>query len=300
MEKYKEALVWRIYLVRRLLSEAATLQENTLPISRMKTVLTLDHAIELLTATLLSHLGISVDKDCPLPKMLAQLTSKVPDLQQFKSHIDSLRRLRNLVQHDGIVPSFEDIRQLVPYAEVFVRTAVETVLRQKLEQFLPVLLINDGDAREHLLQAEQALWERDFPKATREAAIAFEIGWRNFILSQRNKIPYTLGEQISEHIVQFFKKVAKTIGSSMSNLYIEAESLRNDLNLLTQILDMLQYGIDLHSYYRFKRIAPRVCLYPNGLEVYEPKDFSPSQADALFAVDFALSSLLTLQQWKTE
>ena len=97
-------------LVREALLDVIRASGDLSPLSRMKVVLALDQAIELLLSSLLPSMGVSVRRDWSLPKMLSEICVSESSLESHRAPIERLRRLRDRVQHDGIVPSAEDGR----------------------------------------------------------------------------------------------------------------------------------------------------------------------------------------------
>lgn len=308
------SLINRIYLVRQLLYEALQLMGDNFPVSRMRIFLSLDHAIEILLSTLLSELNVTVDRSWGLPKMLEELISQKPKLGSHRTPIERLRRLRDRVQHDGIVPSPEDVRQASLEAEAFIRGAVREVLDQELEEFSPIMLIADEKAREHLKKAEQALQQGDYSAATKEAAAGFAIGWRNFTPRLSNRFPYLFSEKLLRELSHIIGKAMKGAAEKVkvdtfkhfadsfeSKLHSSKPSYELDalLKELIEPIEMAQYGIDMHGYHRFQQITPPVSWFWGSEEpkVHTLPNWSPSQQDALFAFDFAITSLLRLQHW---
>ncbi|MCL4553314.1 MAG: hypothetical protein M1305_07180 [Candidatus Marsarchaeota archaeon] len=105
MNQENEAVIWRLYLVREMVHDAFQSSGDVVAFARMKAVLVLDHSVELLLSTLLPRLNVSVARDWSLPKMLEELCLRKLELQSHRTPIERLRRLRDRVQHDGIVPS---------------------------------------------------------------------------------------------------------------------------------------------------------------------------------------------------
>ncbi len=310
MNSREEAVMFRLYLVRQLLNESLQLIGDTFPLSRMKVILSLDHAIEILLATILPILGIKVDRNWGIPKMLEELSSCKSPLQSHQTPIERLRRLRDRVQHDGVIPSLEDVRQYAVQAEVFVRDTIREVLGKELEELSPIELINDTDVREHLRKAELALQDHDNKTAVKEAAIGFEIGWRKFKVQLINQgVYFSRADQIANELARAIGEAAEEAAKHIYNPTIEefARKLKWELNSfrlrdvlaeLTEPFELSQYGIDIKDYVRFKQIAPYVnwTLGSNEPLVTEPPNWSPKQSDALFALDFVCTAILQLQK----
>lgn len=304
----REDLVYRIYLVRQMLSEALQEPDDALPFKRMRVILTLDHAIEMLLGTALSELGIRVRRDSPLPDLLQQLCQQCPGLASHQTPIQRLRELRNNVQHSGIIPSPEDVRQGKIRAESFIRDTVREVFGQELEAFAPSALIGDEKARLHLQEAERALIESDYEKALTEATISFKIGLLAFY---RQTAPYgswasRISEKLLREIGSAAEKAAQKVRDDQFKRFadhfeqeLRSFHLRDTFEEILEPLELARYGIDLRDYTRFVEVTPHAfwLLGEDEPQVIKPPDWRPSQQDALFAVDFACRALLQLQHW---
>jgi len=306
----QESLIRRIYLGRQMLFDALQIAGQNLPIARMRCILSLDHAVEMIAVTLLSELGITVDRNWSLPKMLEELSERKEDLKSYRQPIERLRRLRDRVQHDGVVPSPEDIRQFVGQVEAFIRDAIREVLGKELEECSLVSLVADEQAREHLKNSEEALARNDFRGAVKEVAISFAFYWRNF----RDRV--YLYRSWTEHIADKFaqaigdaaREAARKTTETNIRKYLEqcakefawqlrSFKIREVFEQLAEPLELARYGVDMTAYSRFQGIAPRVFWVIGGKEplVFEPSGWSPTQQDALFALDFVCTALLQLQ-----
>jgi len=300
-----QAVVFRIYLARQALQEAVQHTSDPLPFTRMRLIWALDNAIELLLCTLLPEMGVRVERNWSLQKMMEELAGKKSLLQSHRTPIERLRRLRDRVQHDGIIPSPEDVRQAAVQAESFIRDAVREVLGKELEKVSPAELIQDEKAREHLLEAEKSLQNNDYRLAVREAAVAFDLGWTSFRLHSSPRWRRHLGEELVNEIANAAKNAARA-GSQEIKMFarkfaeeLERSHVRQKLEELIEPLELARYGVDMSIYTRFKQVTPRV-YWTFGREephIFEPNDWAPSKLDAMFAIDFACTALLQLQAW---
>jgi len=146
MNEAQIALARRLYLARRMLSEGIEDAKNASDLARMRAILALDHAVELVVATLLSELRIDVKPKTFLPEMLRALCNEREALKSHLMPIVTLHNRRNAVQHEGLVPSTEEVRLQAVYAEGFVRDSVREVENKELEEIsLASLIVNDRE-----------------------------------------------------------------------------------------------------------------------------------------------------------
>ena len=91
MVQLEEPILRRIYLARQMLNEGVIHSQDPSPLARMRAVLALDHAIEMLLSTLLPLLGISVDRNWSLSTMVGKFCEKKPAISPHKTPIERLR-----------------------------------------------------------------------------------------------------------------------------------------------------------------------------------------------------------------
>jgi hypothetical protein len=313
MDPTHEALIWRLYLVREILLDALDLASDALPVGRMRAVLSLDQASELLLSVVLPLPGLDVtpQRDWPLQKMLDELCQRKPALQPYRAGIGRLRRVRDRVQHDGVVPSAEDIRQMRLQTDAFIRDVVREVLQKELEELSPVEFISYDEARHHLLEAERALRMDDYETAVTEAAIGFSIGRQQFHAetlsyeSWSRRLIDRLLNDLGEAATKAARRVRSTELKEFASGFdsnVHSFGLASAFQELVEPLEIARYGLDAHRYARFKEVTPYVywTLGGDNPKVSVPDEWNPSQEDALVALDFATVSLIQLGRWKTK
>src|SRR5581483_2520124 len=190
-----------------MLRESLQLSTSALPTARMRVVLTLDHAVELTATTLLEPLDIHVPQHWYIPKMLEALAGKVPSLAPHRAGMERLHGHRDHVQHQGIVPSPEDIRLFMAQADSFIRDAVAEVLKRDLDEFSPIELVSDEAAKARLQSAREAIAAGDYRTALRDAAVGFALG--SFIWRSQNRGPSSRSGYLA-------RRVADAIGGAAS------------------------------------------------------------------------------------
>ena len=305
-----EHVTWRLNLVREALLDIMRISSDQTPLSRMKVILGLDQAIELLLSTLLPYLAVSVSRDRSISKMLSEVCALKPGLGSHTTHVERLRRLRNQVQHDGVVPSQEDVQLMIAVAEAFVRDTVREVCGNELEELSPISIIEQPEARSHLEKSQQALLDGDFGTATTEAAIAFYYGWSRFKRAQPRFRSW--GEELCELLIESIGEAATSAARGISR-FSQDETIsefasgfdRNIRSLNTRValedilepIDLGRLGVDISDYARFQELTPEVFETLGGPQphFHPPENYSPSQQDALFAFGLATSTLTKLQ-----
>lgn len=297
----------RLYLARERLREGVELQSDPTPLARMRGVLALDDAVELVVITLLSLRGIKPKEDAPLAKLLEDLVGRHPALGSHSGPLQRLRRVRNLVKHLGVVPSPEDLRLSAVEAESFARAAVPAVTGLTLEQTSPLAAIEEEDLRTRRVTARAKFEEGDYLTGCVEASLAFALGCRRFEFKRRGENRDAV-ERAADDFIDLLRGAAESgswnstdrdrgfssFCSALERSRYKVRDIFDELALPTRLARM---GIDLAELERFEGVTPRVTAQDRGEwgEVVTARELTPTRDDASFALDFATRSLLGLQ-----
>lgn len=310
-----EDLLFRLYLGRELLLGGAEGSVGPLPTDRMKAVLQLDHSTELLLLTLLPLTGERPRREDNLPTLLQRLTEAKQALASHRGAIERIRRLRDRVQHDGLIPSPEDARTAAVETESFARAAVREILQCELEELTLVSLVEDPQAVEHLLRAEDLMRGSDYEGTCKEAAVAFALGRRN-ILSEA--FPVVRARGGGEIVRRLFREIGEAARRAVprghrNELSDFAQKFQSELSrrdfFIGDLFEPLEgslllagLGISLRDLRRFEEVTPHVALTlgENGVHVASTEGWSPSREEAAYSLDFATRSLLLLERWIKE
>ncbi|GIU97422.1 MAG: hypothetical protein KatS3mg013_1225 [Actinomycetota bacterium] len=308
-------VIFRLHLVRELLQSAAERAAEGLPTDRMQVVLQLDHSTELLLVTLLPLAGKHPRRQDNLPVLLGQLIEAEPSLASHRPAIERIRRLRDRVQHDGLIPSSEDARTAALETESFARAAVRAILGRELEELTLVSLVKDEEIAERLRRAEEFLKSAHHRAAIEEAAVAFELGSRKILAEA---IPLTRALSGRETAGRFLREIGEAARRAASTSRRNPELaefarrfadelrdrefwLRDLLEPLGRPLLLAELGIPLRDFRRFDEIAPEVVLtVGDDARTYAPEEWTPSREEAAYALDFATRALLVLEKWVEE
>jgi len=174
-ETVAENILFRLYLARQALNDGRHAADDPLPFGRMKALTSLDDAAEWTTLALLQALNRPPKRNAALSEHLDVLVAKKPELGSHRTPLERLRRLRDRVKHDGVVPSQEDARQASVEVESFMRAAVRSALDQELDGLSPAALLPASVARIRLISAGSALERGDYNQTIVDAAVAFAV-----------------------------------------------------------------------------------------------------------------------------
>jgi len=92
-----------------------------------------------------------------------ELLEKINDLP-LREQIRGLHQVRNVVQHQGDIPSAEPVIKYKGYVEDFFRRVCDQLLNVSYEQLYLSVLVESEVLRQRLLEAEQALESGDFKR----------------------------------------------------------------------------------------------------------------------------------------
>lgn len=302
--------IYRLYLARERLRDGITEQSGPSPLGRMRGILALDDAVELVVVTLLPVLGIRPQRDASLANLLGALVNARPALSSHSGPVERLRRLRDRVKHDGIVPSGEDLRLNAVEAESFVRAAVSAVTDLTLEQTSPLEAIQGEDIKAHLITATAKLDEGDYVEVCIAASQAFALGRRRFEFKTEGLGGRDVMDRSLDDLVNWLSRAAQKAAASARDAEIrhfaqklgsalreERSSARDLFDGLALPIKLARLGIDLTEFERFERLTPHINVQSRGdwCEVVMTRTLTPNRQDAFFVLDFVIRSLLGLQ-----
>jgi hypothetical protein len=303
--------MYRLYLARERLRDGIVLQNEPSPLARMRGILALDDAVELVVITLLQLLSIPSPKDQSLAGLLGPLVKERPALGSHNLPVTRLRRLRDRVKHDGVVPSAEELRLNAVEAESFVRAALVEVTGLTLEQVSPLEAIEDGELKALLVAGATKLDAGDYLGATIEASQAFAMGRRRFEfameIARRDR---DVSRTTLDALIAFLSHAAARAGAKSSDSTVasfgrrlgdalkeERSFARNLFEDLARPTKLAALGIDLVEFEQFERLTPHVLVQDRGewCRVSLLRPFTPNKVDAFFVFDFAARALLSMQ-----
>lgn len=310
-----ETLDPRLFLIRRALQEAQRNSSDHLPYSRMSVVLVLDHALEMTIITSLSRLGVTVRREWNMPGLLNAVEDKLPDQAAYRNSIARFRRLRDRVQHDGVIPSKEESDNMLLISINYIRDMIRSAFTIELEQITLSNSLSDADTKARIQQAEECLECQDYNSAVSHSAIAFRIGTSNMQMSS----PYTRSysrEVAHEFTRSLEREVRQSIRRVSSSSRSEANSavgqfatelsrnlgnsfqIRSVIEKLANPFELAAYGIDINEYIRFNSLLPHIIwtLGSESPEVIIPDNWQRNQQEAMFSIEFAVSALIQLER----
>lgn len=236
------------------------------------------------------------------------------DLASHRPAFERIRGLRNQVQHDGVVPSLEEVRTATLETETFARAAVREILGRELEELTLVSLVKDAEAAEHLRRAEERLRRGEHKATCEQAAIAFTLG-RSKILAEAYPVSRARsGAEMARRLLREIGEAARRAAPTGRNRELSefaarfarelsgrGFSLGDALEPLARPLLLAELGISLRDLRRFDEVTPEVFpTFGGGVQVDWTEDRTPTKEEAAYALDFATRALLVLERWVEE
>jgi hypothetical protein len=127
-------------------------------VSRMLAIHHFDNAVEIILKCVAVKQGITPRKKY---FYFEELLDRVSDLP-LKEQVRGLHQIRNIVQHQGDIPSVESVFKYQVYTEDFFRGVCTQVFSVSYEELYLSTLVEIENIREKLLKAEQAFGSGEF------------------------------------------------------------------------------------------------------------------------------------------
>jgi hypothetical protein len=120
-------------------------------------VIAIDGIGELTIGLCIRRCGIPSKADIPLPARLARLTAQLKIAPRGRKGFEDLHKMRNLVQHEGILPDREQLPLWLAETEELCDELVEAAFEVELDSVGSASGVSDVQLRGVLTDAEQAL-----------------------------------------------------------------------------------------------------------------------------------------------
>lgn len=277
----------RLVLVKQILRHGIVHKDSKSYIGRMLAVHHFDFAIETflkITGTILDeHINLSGNFWSIWNEVNKKYKQSYDEELILRNQIKRLRRARNNVQHDAIIPSYEDLENYESYTISFIDNTLSNIYNFSLKDIKLIEIIEDKTIKKYLEKANTHLENNKFTWSVVASSIAF-----------------TYAKEIAK------KKFMGTKGTSdfyLETLYdaIGSEDyykLENEFDKLHEKIALLALNIDYSRYTKFIKKMIETNYGWNGEQlrvdsrVTKPLfgDFEDlkSKEDAEFCYDFVL------------
>src|ERR1039458_1002993 len=162
----------RLTYSRYLLTKAKVLQRSGNELSAAEAVLTAHDAAEMLMRVITDHVGVGPpEKFMDFWKFVKDKTGSAPP---HRGAMDRFNNLRVGFKHKGNLPNSSVVGDLLPSVSSFCSECAERYLKVDYESVSLIDLIQNGEAREKMKEAEKAKAEGDFHKCFLALGVAFD------------------------------------------------------------------------------------------------------------------------------
>ena len=246
---------------------------------------------DLATETILRAVVASLDPSKPAPDHFQGLIQQadtllekqgcdpIPDAAQIR-HVHSLR---NDAQHKAKYPNESDIGDCRTYTHDALRKIARNVWNKDFEAISLAELVQHEAVRKHLLQAEDALTQKDAKKAVECVAIALT---RALSAVRQSLVGSRALTARAFQLADAFGKAED--GLDGQRMFEAFESMQGTLLYVA-------LGMDYGDYVRFQRIAPAVIMMLDGTVSVMWRNEQVSYQDATFATAYGTDVVLQIE-----
>ena len=141
--------------------------------SRLLAVHHFDFAVEMILKSLATKYGVldSARKEFRFKDLWNEIVRKNVNLP-FRQQIFDLRDVRNLAQHAGVVPPYEEVIKFKGYVEDFLRSVVKSEFGIDFDKLTIAELIENEKIKQTMIEAEQALSKKNYRECISKCADA--------------------------------------------------------------------------------------------------------------------------------
>ncbi len=314
-----------LYIKKIFLSAEESSKDNT-EIGRVFSLLLADNAIEMLLKTIATDKGVTHDsrKDLDFKNLWNEIKNQLSLPLPLKTEMFNLHEERNLIQHQGSVPSKQNIDRHLSYGRRFLEQAISQVYGKNFDEIYISDLIEIEEYKGKLKEIENLIEQDSLNDVPKKASELFSLMlakseiFKHFSLPHRWRMHTFVSSGFGSHSFRF-----NTLGLSYENREIQ-EQFKNQneqiekciksIQEIKEVLDSLEnFASDtieefkaqsiIHDYVKFSKfkilIPKTIPLYNiNQLEFLtmdNPKQ-SYSKEEAIFIFNFVLDVAIKLQE----
>jgi hypothetical protein len=210
----------RLVRLRLLLLAALASISDTTAYGRHIAVIALDGACELAMGLAAHQRGMDVGNK-PFPQLLRELRQELTEWDAVGAQgVSELRRTRNAVQHEGVLPDAVHVPIWASEVERFVYSLVKAAFGESLDGVSPAAAVEDPQLQQGLERAEQLIAEESYAGSIKESVGVFEAALRNFRSLQGRSAFRFRGDAFRK--LREFQDIKGTIESLEQFLYVTA------------------------------------------------------------------------------
>ncbi len=281
----------------RLASDNAALHQEA---ASFASVTMLHDAIEIFLLAAAEQLNASISRRTEFEQYLDKINEKLaPDELPNRAALLRFNKLRVSTKHDAIRPDRDELGSFLVALKEFFETTSKKIFHVDFWTVSLIDLVNDGEAKTLLLEAEREFNEGNYAASLIEVRKAFFLSFEkaydikdfeeggtddpmfNALMSWGNKSPYWARNK---------KHIKEHVNDPLD--YIQLDHARVDS-------DLVKDGIDPTTFWNVWRLTPAVYRHKNSdawAIKYEPKktDTDGARERAAYALESTIDILITL------
>ncbi|MCZ7399316.1 MAG: hypothetical protein O8C62_06485 [Candidatus Methanoperedens sp.] len=165
-----------LYIKKIFLSAEESNKDNT-EIGRVFSLLLADNAIEMLLKTIATDKDIALDyrKDPDFKNLWNDIKNILSLPLPLKTEMFNLHEERNLVQHQGSVPSEQNMDRHLGYGRRFLEQAIFQIYNKNFDEIYLSDLIQNEEFKNRLKEMEKKIEQKSFNDVPRKASELFSL-----------------------------------------------------------------------------------------------------------------------------
>lgn len=277
----------KLTLTKQIYQRAIRNSKSTNPADRIISVILYDLSVETILNTVVSSIDSTKTPADHFPGLLSQvellMTQKGLGVVPDRNNILRIHNIRNDAQHDARDPSESDQSDCATYCRDFLKNISKQVWDLDFEKISLADLVQNSTIKQYLIDAEEALKNKDYKKAVEKAATGLEKSLNMVSKSVVGRAP-----AFDNQIV-----VSDTFGRNQKPSREYSQSIEN----MRRTLAFLALNINYIDYLQFKKIAGNPSWTIGNTD---PVDFYNQKTnilenDAEYVISFSVNSILSME-----
>lgn len=269
-------VIRRIVLARHLFELSSSSLRSRSELFLFSAVNLAQDSVETFLSALADYVGASFDQNTKFDKYFLLIEEKTPHKLPYRPEMLRLNRIRIDSKHHGIQPDRGECERLISTASKFLRECCLTVFGSSFGAISAIQLLDEGQAKQHLQHAKEALERGD------DAACLIESRKAIFreIETNYDVAPYRPGVQVGllgpMSKAPFYARSAQYLKQSVREPteYIVLDHARVEADLLVA-------GADPTDFWNISRLTPQVYARPGEENWVVKNDFDKLNSSVL-------------------
>jgi hypothetical protein len=251
IEMLQEPVIRRVTLSRYLFELATQNARSDQEIAGSACVNLLQDAIEIFLLAVSDHLNVDLGPKTAFPQYLDKINEAISDELPFRRRLLEINRVRVLSKHDGIPPNRQEIAGYVSDARKFLEQACTKILGVDFWSISLIQLLDNGDAKNLLLEAEEKFNKGEFSECMVACRKAFYLEFESSYDIQKDldEPGLLLFGSRAPYYARNMQYVEKNVATPFDYIVLDHSQVDADLT---------KEGIDHTAFWNIWRLTPAV------------------------------------------